>query len=206
MTILFLVIAGGVLLRGYGIYERSMWFDESASWRIARLPFSEMFGRIALDNHVPLFFLLLRAWMGLFGESLVSLRSLNLATSVPAMLGVYLFTVEAFNPEPTATEGDCGQPRRRWLRVKRAETNQSRNASDARPHPAAPHPVPLSRRARGDASARWIGVVATALFAVSLFQIRSAWEIRMYTLGTALAMISSWLLLRARSGQCRARR
>ena len=45
--------------------------------------------------------------------------------------------------------------------------------------------------------ARWIGLLATALFAVSLFQIRSAWEIRMYSLGTALSLFSSWLLLRA---------
>ena len=40
--------------------------------------------------------------------------------------------------------------------------------------------------------AGWGGV-----FAVSMYQIRAAWEIRMYAMGTALVAVSTWLLLRA---------
>jgi uncharacterized membrane protein len=47
------------------------------------------------------------------------------------------------------------------------------------------------------ARARWIGLVSAALFAVSTYQIRAAWEIRMYAMGTALVALSTWLLLRA---------
>jgi mannosyltransferase len=46
-------------------------------------------------------------------------------------------------------------------------------------------------------AARWIGLCSAALVAVSLLQIHAAWEVRMYTLGTALAAISSWTLFRA---------
>ncbi|MBI1833887.1 MAG: glycosyltransferase family 39 protein [Candidatus Andersenbacteria bacterium] len=44
---------------------------------------------------------------------------------------------------------------------------------------------------------RSVGVVAAALLAASGWQAAFAWEARMYTLGTFLALISSWLLLKA---------
>src|SRR5262245_42684847 len=42
-----------------------------------------------------------------------------------------------------------------------------------------------------------IGLLVATLVALSVFQIRWAWEIRMYTLGTALMALSSWQLFRA---------
>ncbi len=44
---------------------------------------------------------------------------------------------------------------------------------------------------------RLAGLAASALVAVSGWQIAFAWEARMYTLGTFLAVFSSWLLLKA---------
>lgn len=44
---------------------------------------------------------------------------------------------------------------------------------------------------------RGVGVVAALLVALAGFQIQFAWEARMYTLGTFLAVLSAWLLLRA---------
>ncbi|MGO8750282.1 MAG: glycosyltransferase family 39 protein [Thermoguttaceae bacterium] len=146
---LAIIVAGGVGLRMYGLYGRSMWFDEGFSWRTIQFPFLEMIERTGRDNHPPLYYILLRLWTAAFGESLVALRSMNLAVSALAMAGIYLCAVEAF-----ARSGD---------------------------------------RAR----ARWIGLVAAALFAVSTYQIRAAWEVRMYAMGTALVALSTWLLLRA---------
>jgi hypothetical protein len=128
-----------------------------------------MIDRTARDNHEPLFYVLLRLWTAMFGESIIALRNFSLAFSALATLGVYLFTIQAM----------------RLLR------------ESPRPMPLS-HPLPTDERERGaTAKARWIGLVATALFAVSHFQIRMAWEIRMYSQGTALAMLSSWLLVRA---------
>jgi mannosyltransferase len=42
-----------------------------------------------------------------------------------------------------------------------------------------------------------LGLFAAALVALSAVQIRYSWEARMYTLGTALAVFSSWALFRA---------
>ena len=144
-------------MRTYGLYGRSMWFDESMSWRTIQFPFAEMLVRTARNSHVPLFFVLLRLWTAAFGEGIVALRTFSLAFSALAMLGVYLFTVDAMAMVRSASDGPPG----------------------------------------ADSRARWIGLAATALFAVSLFQVRMAWEIRMYSLGTALAMFSAWLLVRA---------
>ena len=47
--------------------------------------------------------------------------------------------------------------------------------------------------------AEWVGVLTAALVALSTFQVQWASEVRMYTLGTALAAFSGWLLLRALS-------
>lgn len=44
---------------------------------------------------------------------------------------------------------------------------------------------------------RAAGVLAAALYAVAGYQIQFAWEARMYTLGTLLALLSSWVLIRA---------
>jgi mannosyltransferase len=55
-------------------------------------------------------------------------------------------------------------------------------------------------QARGADSNRTPGTVAllvALLVSLSVFQIRWSWEIRMYTMGTALAAMSSWLLFRA---------
>lgn len=40
------------------------------------------------------------------------------------------------------------------------------------------------------------GLIAATFFAVSAWQIPFAWETRMYTLGTALTLLTTWLLLR----------
>jgi len=229
-VILMLVIVGGLALRTYGLYERSMWFDESISWRMVEFPFTEMIERTARDIHVPLFFVLLRGWTRIFGESIVALRNFSLAFSALAMLGVYLFTVAAMrfrgdSPHPLPlSQRERGDNTRRPS-ISEAEKGDKANSMPVSegereddPHPqrlshavasdrrergnSCPHPLPLSRRERGDvADARWVGLVATALFAVSLFQVRVAWEIRMYSLGTALVMFSSWLLVRALSAR-----
>ncbi|MGA2254544.1 MAG: hypothetical protein ABSG53_07785 [Thermoguttaceae bacterium] len=196
-VILAIILVAGVALRTYGLYGRSMWFDESQSWRVAQSPFAEMIARTCRDNHPPLFYVLLRAWMALFGESLFSLRNFSLAFSAMAMLGVYLFTVEAMRLGSTCAQARDPHP----LPLFQKETGPR------------PHPQSRSQTERGtyvtflqtQINGRWVGLVATALFAVSLPQIRAAWEIRMYSLGTALVMFSSWLLVRAlRTGPARA--
>src|SRR5262245_15698192 len=50
---------------------------------------------------------------------------------------------------------------------------------------------------QGERRARRVGLVVAALVALSAFQIRWSWEVRMYALGTTLAAFSIWALFRA---------
>lgn len=53
----------------------------------------------------------------------------------------------------------------------------------------------LSRK--NQSSARLSGLIAAAFFAVNIFQIRQAWELRMYSMGIMLTLLSSYLLFSA---------
>jgi hypothetical protein len=52
-------------------------------------------------------------------------------------------------------------------------------------------------RRPGGRPGRGAPLLAAALVALSVFQVRYGWEVRMYALGTALATLSTWSLLRA---------
>jgi uncharacterized membrane protein len=128
---------------------RSLWFDEAFSWRLILFPFSEMMQRVGQDNHPPLYFILLKVWATVFGDSPLALRSLSVIFGILSILGIYLFADEAFGD---TTDGNRG---------------------------------------------RGIGLLAATFVALSAFQIRYAQEVRMYVLAGALAVFSSWALLRA---------
>jgi uncharacterized membrane protein len=142
LLLLLLCIVLGVALRYYQLTARSLWFDESFSWRLIQFPWSEMIVRDAQDVHPPLYYIVLKGWSIVFGTSLLSLRSLSVTAAATTMASMYLFVSSAF---------------------------KSRNS----------------------------GLFAALLLAISGWQIQFAWEARMYTLGTTLALLASWALLTA---------
>src|SRR5262249_3660530 len=75
-ALLVLVVLAAMVLRGYGLGARSLWFDEAFSWRLAEFPVGELIARVRQDNHTPLYFLLQKSWSVLFGTSEVALRGL----------------------------------------------------------------------------------------------------------------------------------
>lgn len=135
------IIIVGVFLRSYHLTTRSLWLDESFSWRLIQFPFSEMISRTAADVHPPFYYVALRVWAIVFGSSVLSLRAFSVMAAALTMLAAYLFTTTAFRSRPS-------------------------------------------------------GLLAVALLAVSGWQIAFAWEARMYTFGTALALFSSWFLVK----------
>src|SRR5262249_46920226 len=70
----------------------SLWFDEAFSWRLIQFPLPELLDRVAQDVHPPLYFVLLKGWACLFGDSAVALRSFSAALGVLTVLGIYLVT------------------------------------------------------------------------------------------------------------------
>lgn len=95
--IVFLMVVIGSVLRGYHVQERSIWFDESFSWRLIQFPTSEMVGRAAQDVHPPLYYIVLKGWATVFGPSILSLRSFSVLCSIVSIVAIYGFTSFAFN-------------------------------------------------------------------------------------------------------------
>lgn len=112
LLVLLAIILGGLAVRTYQLSARSLWFDEAFAWRLVQFPFAEMIQRIGQDNHPPLYFILLKGWAAVFGESAFALRSLSVVFGVLTILGAYLFAVEAFGntAKDATTENLAGKP------------------------------------------------------------------------------------------------
>lgn len=68
---------------------QSIWFDEGYSIYIAHKPVGELLALTAVDAHPPFYYLLLKAWAGVFGWSEFALRSLS-AVAAAVSVGVMI--------------------------------------------------------------------------------------------------------------------
>lgn len=79
---LLLVTVLGFLLRGAALDAQSFWYDEAYTATISQASFEQMATGRAKDNgNPPLYFMLAKAWSGVFGDSAVAFRAL------PAIFG-----------------------------------------------------------------------------------------------------------------------
>jgi uncharacterized membrane protein len=89
-TSLFLFALGLALfvtIRLRGLTASCLWFDEIFSVHAARHPWSQIFSFVAADIiHPPLFYVLLKVWIGIGGESLMWLRLFPALTSIAAIV------------------------------------------------------------------------------------------------------------------------
>jgi uncharacterized membrane protein len=154
---LIFVAALAILFRLPYLTQRSLWYDEASSWQTASFPLEELFKSVRLNVHMPLYYLLLKAWMGAFGESVLAIRGFSVAFGVATVLAMNAFGRELYRASAASADDDPD---------------------------------------RLDARARTFGLILAGLVAVSPCQVFASIEARMYSLGTALAALSSWLLLR----------
>lgn len=80
-------LAAGVALRFVATSE--LWLDEALTVHVARLPLAEIPGALRRDGAPPLYYVLLHAWVGLFGEGNLAVRSLSGAFGVAALPPVW---------------------------------------------------------------------------------------------------------------------
>jgi uncharacterized membrane protein len=66
-----------VVLRWTGLGRESLWFDEGMTWWLASLPPAEMLRTIRGDVAAPVYFLLLRGWETIFGDSAAAMRAMS---------------------------------------------------------------------------------------------------------------------------------
>jgi mannosyltransferase len=154
---LLLVVAAAVALRIPYLTERSLWYDEASSWQTARFPFPELMRSVRLNVHMPLYYLLLKGWMAVLGESVAAIRGFSVAFGALTVLAMCLFGRELYLTSAASDDDERG---------------------------------------RLDDRAWSFGLMVAGLVAVSPCQIFASIEARMYSLGTALAALSSWMLLR----------
>lgn len=76
------VLALGSVLRFHHLDRESLWLDEIFSVEIARQPWPALLAATGQDGHPPLYDGALRIWIGAFGESATSVRSLSAVTGV----------------------------------------------------------------------------------------------------------------------------
>lgn len=88
---LALVLSGAVFLglQLISLQRWSLWHDESFTAMLIQYDWTELLTRASYDVHPPLYYLLLKLWAGVFGSSVLALRSF----SVICMAVVFLLTL-----------------------------------------------------------------------------------------------------------------
>ena len=104
--LLFTITFLAALLRLHGISADGLSSDEAFSWRMVGYPWGELLHRAAGDVHPPLYYLLLKPWLGLVGDTPLALRGLSVVFGVLVVPLVYALVREGQRLSRRATEGD----------------------------------------------------------------------------------------------------
>jgi len=91
LVMLFILAAG---MRIFELDSKNMWFDEVYSWKISNGSIIKIVSETAGDIHPPLFYILLKAWNTMAGDSVISMRMLSLLLSLLSMVVLYYITIE----------------------------------------------------------------------------------------------------------------
>ncbi len=83
---IILVAAG---LRIYNVESKNLWFDEVYSWKISQGSIKQIIIETSGDIHPPLYYLVLKYWNMLSGDSVFSMRMLSVLIGILSM--IYLF-------------------------------------------------------------------------------------------------------------------
>jgi len=123
ILILMMILGIAGVLRVYHLSANCLWMDEyfslecSSGWGRTDMhltgsqtvpdlvslhnaqPIGSIWGSIARDeNHPPLYFILLRIWREMFGDSIAALRSLSVIASLAGIVLLYFVGETAFGP------------------------------------------------------------------------------------------------------------
>jgi mannosyltransferase len=112
---LVLILGAAAALRFYGLGAKVLWLDEVLSWRLLQFPLPEMMSRAGGTGtvHPPLYFLLLRCWAAMWGESELALRSLAAICGVLTVAGVYALVRELLELPGTTGAAEVAEGRKR---------------------------------------------------------------------------------------------
>ncbi|MFX1391952.1 MAG: glycosyltransferase family 39 protein [Promethearchaeota archaeon] len=96
--VLFLVILTvSIFLRIINITSEQIWADEAISIHIAKLSINDFWKAIIRDIHPPLYYVILKGWIFIFGDSILSFRMLSVVFSILALPILFLIGKEIKN-------------------------------------------------------------------------------------------------------------
>lgn len=81
------------------ITQKNLWFDEIYSWHLSRQPFISIIFTTWSDIHPPLFYFILKGWIWIFGESVISLRILPVLCSSLSIILIYPVSRKILNEQ-----------------------------------------------------------------------------------------------------------
>ncbi len=90
LSIWAILLAAGLFMLIFGITHEGIWYDESYSIAAVDNTFFDLVGMIGRDSHPPLYFVMLKIFVTIFGKSILTLRLFS-ALSIFSM-GVLGFT------------------------------------------------------------------------------------------------------------------
>ena len=82
--------------------DMALWHDEAFSGLLPQYNLKEMIYRIGLDVHPPLYYLLLKGWVMILGNTLFTLRLFSVFFGVLTVIVLYLFLKEVFKDQKLA--------------------------------------------------------------------------------------------------------
>ncbi len=74
-------------LRIVYLNQRSLWFDEASSWLTCQMSRGDLLASLKQSTHVPLYYPILRSWMGIFGDSPTALRGFSVLFGMLTICG-----------------------------------------------------------------------------------------------------------------------
>lgn len=106
-TKLVFILFLALLIRSAGAASRPIWYDEAFSILLSEQGPSEILnGTLAADadtsaaeEHPPLYYFVLSAWMKVFGNSIIAARALSILASLGSIVYIYLIAKHLFNKE-----------------------------------------------------------------------------------------------------------
>src|SRR4051812_27925993 len=108
------ILVTALLLRVPHLSDRSLWYDEASSWQTAKFPLGELMDSVRLNVHLPLYYVALKGWMGVFGESPAALRGYSIVFGLLTIVGMERFGRELLGASSAGGAVDDATDERRF--------------------------------------------------------------------------------------------
>lgn len=97
------VAAVSLFLRIWAVRGKFLWFDEFLTALLARNSWGRFFAALRAEAHPPLYFLMMKGWVSLFGDGRIAMKSLSIAAGAVALAALVEAVRRAFGSRGAVT-------------------------------------------------------------------------------------------------------